>query len=218
MRRRHPRQGCATTQPYARDEHGGQKTWGGLQFAIEDLVHRARPQLPLDPPAGSVLASSRSDIQARRESDRAAGLVAVSSGETPVAKAVAMNVSHPPMSRDEFRAIVRRNSSADARRLFQELERLKAMERLVREALLLPPGDARRAGLREQLQDALEGRIHSRHAFGLDAGQRRDLFDTAATPATTAPPPEAAAFAPGMGPTWMQSFPMPGDSVPSLPG
>lgn len=77
-----------------------------------------------------------------------------------------MPITHPPLTRAEFRTIVKRHRSAEALRLYCEIERLKAIERLVQEALALPAG-SRRHALREQLLSALEGTLAPPFAFGI---------------------------------------------------
>jgi len=78
-----------------------------------------------------------------------------------------MTTTHPPLSREEFAQLVRRHNSKDARRLFQEIERHKALERLVREGLDLPAATpARKRQLRQKLIDAMAGQLQTPHAFG----------------------------------------------------
>ena len=79
----------------------------------------------------------------------------------------AVTITHPPLSREEFVLLVRRHRSDDALRLFREIERLKAIERLVREGLELPANPAKKKLLRQRLEDALAGVLSGPSAFGV---------------------------------------------------
>ena len=78
-----------------------------------------------------------------------------------------MRVTHPPLSREQFLGIAARRKSDDALLLLREVERLKALERGVREALTMPAGTRGRE-VRQQLLDAIAGKLPAPHAFGLD--------------------------------------------------
>lgn len=75
--------------------------------------------------------------------------------------------THPPLQRETFRSIARRLTSDDARLLLREIERLKAMERLVTEAFTLPAGDPARGRIRAGLVEVLQGVVQGPTAFGL---------------------------------------------------
>lgn len=78
-----------------------------------------------------------------------------------------MRLTRPPLSREQFREIAGRRRSADAVLLLREIERLKAVERLVREALAMPAGTRAGRAQRQQLIEALAGQLPPPHAFGL---------------------------------------------------
>ena len=94
----------------------------------------------------------------------------------------AVTITHPPLSREEFVLLVRRHRSDDALRLFREIERLKAIERLVREGMEQPASPAKKKSLRQRLENALAGVLSGPCAFGI--GQ---LSDPKAVPVADTP-------------------------------
>lgn len=74
-------------------------------------------------------------------------------------------VTHPPLSREQLVELVRQHRGSEL--LFREVERLRALERVVRHAMTLPADDApARAQARQDIVGILEGKLRTPHVFG----------------------------------------------------